>query len=113
MNAVDDEQRAVTTVVNLRRCRREEHEVVYIGRGSIYGNPFSHLPSRFGTVEVASREEAVARFREWVTSTDVHVPGWRKPSAEDIEFLRGKRLGCYCAPSACHGDVYIELLGER
>lgn len=101
-----------TRVVNLRTCARADHDVVYIGRGSIFGNPFSHLPSRFGTVRVASREEAVARFREWMTTT-LHVPGWKKPSSDDVEFLRGKRLGCYCAPSACHGDVYIELLGER
>lgn len=102
----------MTRVVNLRTCSVIDHEVVYIGRGSLYGNPFSHLKSRYRTVIVASREEAVAKFREWVT-TDMNVPGWKKPTAEMIESLRGKKLGCYCAPAACHGDVYIELLGER
>lgn len=28
----------------------------------------------------------------------------------DIEALRGKNLGCWCKPEACHGDVLIELL---
>jgi hypothetical protein len=27
-----------------------------------------------------------------------------------LEELRSKRLGCWCAPKACHGDVLIELL---
>jgi len=27
--------------------------------------------------------------------------------------LVGKRLGCYCKPLACHGDVLVRLLKER
>ena len=26
--------------------------------------------------------------------------------------LVGKRLGCYCKPEACHGDVLVKLLRE-
>ena len=26
--------------------------------------------------------------------------------------LKGKRLGCYCKPAACHGDVLVELVKE-
>lgn len=27
--------------------------------------------------------------------------------------LRGKRLGCFCHPSACHGDVIASFLNEK
>ena len=26
--------------------------------------------------------------------------------------LRGKRLGCWCAPQACHGDVLAQLADQ-
>lgn len=27
----------------------------------------------------------------------------------ELEFLRGKQLGCWCAPETCHGDILAEL----
>ena len=27
--------------------------------------------------------------------------------------LRGKTLGCWCAPKPCHGDVLLEIANER
>lgn len=27
-------------------------------------------------------------------------------------FLKGKKLGCWCKPEACHGDVLIKLINE-
>ena len=27
--------------------------------------------------------------------------------------LRGRELGCWCKPQACHGDVLLELLADR
>jgi hypothetical protein len=74
---------------------------VYIGRktrelqGSIWGNPFQI--GRDGT-----REEVIAKYREYILS---------KPALlKQLESLRGKTLGCWCSPQACHGDVLIELL---
>ena len=32
------------------------------------------------------------------------------PERPSLEPLRGKVLGCYCKPLACHGDVIVELL---
>jgi len=32
---------------------------------------------------------------------------------KELEKLRGKILGCWCKPKACHGDVIIELLDEN
>jgi hypothetical protein len=36
----------------------------------------------------------------------------RKPDlvARAREEFRGKVLGCWCKPEACHGDVLIELI---
>jgi hypothetical protein len=49
-------------------------------------------------------KEAVDKYRKYILS---------KPTLlEDIEELRGKRLGCWCKPKPCHGDVLIELLNK-
>lgn len=71
----------------------------YIGRGSIYGNPFVIGPD-------GERMVVIAKFKayaEWRLSKE---PEWLEP-------LRGKDLACYCAPQACHGDVIIALLQAK
>ena len=33
-----------------------------------------------------------------------------KITIDDLLSLDGKRLGCYCKPKPCHGDVLVELV---
>lgn len=74
------------------------HYDVYIGRGSRWGNPFSHRPSRFDTIRVATREEAVNQHAKWI-KTQPHL-------LEALPELRGKVLGCHCGEDqACHGHT--------
>jgi hypothetical protein len=89
----------MTRVVN----RRREPFDVYIGRPSPYGNPFSHKPGTLAKFQVANREEAIARFREWFLAQPELVARARRE-------LRGKVLGCWCKPAACHGDVIAEIV---
>ena len=64
--------------------------VVYIGRGSKWGNPFSTAD--------AGRVQAVTRFAAEIA-----------PSLP-VEELRGKDLACWCATSQmCHGDILLEM----
>lgn len=88
-----------TKVVN----RRAEKFDVYIGRGSSFGNPF--VIGVDGT-----REEVIEKYREWFQNR-LRNDRFRRA----VESLRGKRLGCYCKPFACHGDVIVEYLegGEK
>jgi hypothetical protein len=84
----------VTFVVH---CKKSAYDV-YIGRPSIWGNPF--VIGRDGT-----REEVITKYRAWVV---------RQPHLmAQIHTLRGKRLGCWCAPEACHGDVLAELANRE
>ena len=83
-------------------------DAVYIGRGSDWGNPYTHLPSgksKYKTIHVPTREAAVAAFK---ALCDKH-PELQK---EIKERLRGKNLVCYCAPLACHGDVLLAIANE-
>ncbi len=64
---------------------------VYIGRPSKWGNPF--VIGRDGT-----RAEVIEKYRAYIQS-----------KGYDFSELRGKVLGCWCKPLACHGDVLVEL----
>jgi hypothetical protein len=79
-----------TRVVNRRRERCD----VYIGRPSDWRNPF--VLGRDGT-----REEVIAKYRAWLMG--------QPQLLARLGELRGKVLGCYCKPLACHGDVLAEL----
>jgi hypothetical protein len=80
-------------------CKRERHHV-YVGRNpkgmptAKWGNPF--VVGKHGT-----REECIALYE-----------GWLLENAElmaSLSELRGKVLGCWCTPRACHGDVLVRL----
>lgn len=94
-----------TTVVNYLRSECD----VYIGRArdaliskpgidGYFGNPFYIGP--------LSRGYAIAQF-------ELYFHRRIKDDAEykrRIEELRGKRLGCFCKPQKCHGDVIAAYL---
>lgn len=83
-------------------------EDVYIGRGSIYGNPYSHLENTKATFKVATREEAVKKYEEYLLSTPNLYAKLRD--------LVGKNLVCYCNSNPCHGHIikkYVDKLGTR
>lgn len=79
-----------TTVVH---CDRDEYDV-YIGRPSKWGNPYHIGPD-------GTREQVIEKYRELIRRNPQMI--------EDIGELRGKCLGCWCKPKACHGDVLAEL----
>lgn len=80
-------------------CKRESFDV-YIGRPSKWGNPFTHLVGK-AQFQVSNREEAVKAYRDWIL-TQPHLMA-------SLPELKGKVLGCWCSPQACHGDVLMEL----
>lgn len=101
--------RLETTVVN--KDHGEPYDV-YIGRGSIFGNPYTHVRSQHRTIAVSSRDEAIARYKRWVLGLE-SVAFATRPTRDQVLALRGKRLGCHCKPENCHGDVLVELIAEH
>jgi hypothetical protein len=92
---------ADTRVVN----RYAEPFDVYIGRGSKWGNPFTHRQGTQAAHVVGSREAAIAAYEEFVLE--------RPDLLAALPELQGKTLGCYCKPKACHGDVLARLADGR
>ena len=75
-------------------CKKEPYDI-YIGRPGKWGNPFT-MP-RDG-----NREEVINKYRNWILQ--------QPQLLKDLHELRGKTLGCWCAPLSCHGNVLIELI---
>lgn len=82
-----------TIVVN----KYKEPYDIYIGRPSIYGNPYS-------IGKDGNRTEVIEKFKKYFydrirNDEKFYIAVWK---------LYGKRLGCFCKPNPCHGDVYVE-----
>lgn len=68
---------------------------VYIGRGSLFGNPFRLAVD-------GNREQVIAMFQD-------HLDKNPELQAAVKSQLKGKNLVCFCAPLACHGDILLKL----
>lgn len=90
----------MTTVVNKYKHPYD----VYIGRGSKWGNPYSHLQGTQAKYVVSNRQEAVDKFQEYI------LYGEGQYLLNDLHELQNKTLGCFCKPQACHGDILVELV---
>jgi hypothetical protein len=76
--------------------RTKEREDLYIGRGTIWGNPY-----RLENDTPKERDRVISLYSEYL---------WGKIALGEITVemllsLDGKKLGCWCKPKACHGDV--------
>ena len=85
-----------TTVINIRNG--DEYDIL-IGAPSIYANPF-HISKSL------SREACIKLFKK---DFDIKIKK-NKQFRQAVMDLKGQRLGCYCKPLKCHGDVYVKWL---
>lgn len=99
---IDQLEAGQTIVINLRdpiaTALERAGYVTRIDRNSPWGNPF--ILDDDGT-----RDQVVDAYRNH------YLPN--KPSLLNrIHELRGRALGCWCAPAACHGDALKAAAGE-
>lgn len=100
-----------TTIVTIKRSKDKiiQDCDIYIGGNlhvggwnlerSKWANPFTS--PRDGT-----REEVLIKYRRYLLASPELL--------KDIEELRGKVLGCFCAPPLpCHGNILVELLNKN
>lgn len=78
-------------------CKKEKFDV-YIGRPGQWGNPFAMRSE-------GERQDVIEKYRIWIIG-EIRDGRIKK---EDVLRLRGKVLGCWCAPRACHGDVLLDI----
>lgn len=85
----------------------EDENNIYIGRNmsfyvkganaSKWANPFS--------VKKYGRDKCLEMYENYIKSN--------KELYNSLEELKNKKLGCWCYPLACHGNVLIDLLNKK
>lgn len=97
-----------TTVVNIKETKDYD---VFIGRSGwdipinknghdgYFGNPFHLKPNE-------PRGSTLRKYKEYFHSALEIDPEFKAR----VEELRGKKLGCFCKPNKCHGDIIANYL---
>lgn len=91
---------------------------IYIGRGSILGNPYTHngVKSSLAKLSFPTRKEAIDAYKmyfkamyekdlEFKLTVDAIYEKYK--NGEDIY------LQCFCKPLDCHGDYIKEYMEKR
>jgi len=86
---------------------------VYVGRPTIWGNPFTIYDFNLNLSTERRQQLAVDAYEAW-------LKGELKDRSNMLEPLKGKDLACWCPlvdkygnPIPCHADVLLKLLKER
>jgi len=91
---------------------------IYIGRGSVLGNPFTHLEldGTLAQYKCKSRDEALSNYETYLK---------QKISEKDLKIceelnkifllaINGDvNLICFCKPKSCHGDIIKKIIEEK
>ena len=77
-------------------CKRSPFQV-YIGRPSIWGNPYTI--GKHGT-----RAQVIALYKQYLLSSPALLA--------QLPTLKGKTLGCWCSPQPCHGHILATLANQ-
>lgn len=97
---------SITRVVNIKKDTQYKNikstsEYEYIGRGSYWGNPYSMFEAG------DDREEVIRKYKY-----DFDHEMFPNKEKSQVYKLAGKRLGCFCKPQTCHGDILAEYLNS-
>lgn len=74
-------------------CRVDNFDV-YCGRPSKWGNPFEI--GKDGT-----RQQVIDKYEKWLLQQPELI--------DQLWELKGKVLGCWCAPKRCHCEILAKL----
>jgi hypothetical protein len=106
------------TVVN-KRTHKPTSTDVYVGRGSVLGNPYTgskDIRNTKANYQVANREEAIESYHQWLDEKLADGDKRVRKALNDI-YLQAKNgnvnLVCYCKPHDCHGDVIKDLIERK
>lgn len=95
-------------VININKYGNDNDDYIYVGRPSPFGNPYSSK-EKSSAYKVDTKKEAIQNYRDYILSNlDIldHL-------ISELKINNYNKIGCYCKPSSCHGDVLKDLIKER
>ena len=99
---------------NLKEWIKDDNNV-HIGRGGVLiidGERYPKVSSRFANPFKigldGTRDDVIAKYRAFITERLKQSP----TLYAELLTMKGKNLGCWCAPEPCHGNVLLEILNQ-
>ena len=97
---------SITRVINIKKEISYQNikstpKYEYIGRGSYWGNPYSMYEAG------EDRDEVIRKYKY-----DFDHEKFPNKNKSEVYKLAGKRLGCFCKPQTCHGDILADFLNS-
>lgn len=87
-------------------CKQSEYDI-YGGRPGKYGNPF--IVGTHG-----GRGYCCDKHIKWIDGLIKGPNGEVPPTKAEIRAdLKGKRIGCWCAPRRCHCDYLAQIANRK
>ena len=93
----------------------EDPNNVYIGRAGVvfidkqrFPKKSSNFANPFKINKDGTREEVIEKYKIYITNKLKENVLLR----EELFNMKGKNLGCWCAPEPCHGNILLGLLSS-
>ena len=92
--------------------------VFYCGRGSVLGNPYTHIKDRKtkAMFVVPTREDAIEQYAHYFDAMYGHNVDFTNAVDKIYEAYKTGQdvyLGCYCYPQRCHCEIIADKLRSR
>jgi uncharacterized protein DUF4326 len=88
-------------IYNLSIDKKIPADVAYVGRPTLFGNPWSHKKG-LALHKVKTVDEAISKFEEYAKINKAIGKQARR-------HLKGKSLSCWCVPDKCHAQILMEI----
>ncbi len=79
-------------------CKKDKYDI-YVGRPSKFGN-------KFKLEKEEDREKILKQYTKWLSEQSKEYHDMIKTE------LKGKVLGCWCAPKPCHGMILALIAND-
>jgi hypothetical protein len=104
--------------MTIKICNNHFHQEtdndIYIARPSIFGNPWSHMDSKYpDAIKTETRKEAVDNYIQYFLQQYKNNVEFKEVVDSLVELHKQKQdinLVCFCSPSLCHGDVIKQFI---
>ena len=97
---------------NLEEWMNDENNI-YIGRKGVvfidnirFPQNSSNFANPYKIGKDGTREEILLKYKNYI----VNKLNNNKDLVIELLSLKGKKLGCWCCPEMCHGDILLDLI---
>lgn len=104
-------------IINKHTCTDLPKGSIYIGRGSIFGNPYSHLPENTtkAIYYVNTRNQAIISYKNYMLEMYKTNKIYHDEIDKLVELHKANtdiNFVCFCKPKSCHGDLLKEFIEQ-